>query len=521
MAAPTWTSWTTAAALALAMAFSSAAQAQDELPHRAARLSQADGAVHWSRPDGPWQAADPQWPLTGGDRIRIGASSRAEFHAGAHALRLQGPAELSIDALENNELRLTLQQGSLNLRVRNIDADERIEISTQNLALLVDGPGEFRIDVEPGSTRVAARAGTATLFGENGESATLAAAQQAQYVGRDLSAIAVQGAGPRDPLDQWAADRHRAEDRSPSAQHLSREVLGYQELDNHGDWGSTVEFGTVWYPRTTMPGWAPYRHGQWRWVSPWGWTWFDDARWGFAPFHYGRWVQIGPRWAWVPGPRGPRPVYAPALVGFDGTPAPRPPGFGPHRTPGANWFPLAPGQPWRPGGHARPRHDDRIHHNMPPTAPLRSTQRERPPGPVIARPAPGFQPGPADRDRRERWQQEQQWQQQQRRQQLQDQSRGDLHLRHEQIRQEQLLRGDQARQQQRALQEQQTRQMQELRQQQESQRRLLQQPQRQHERFMREQREQLERRQDRLQPPRAAAPQERWPPHGGRGANRD
>ena len=39
-------------------------------------------------------------------------------------------------------------------------------------------------------------------------------------------------------------------------------------------------------------GWAPYRYGHWTWVSPWGWTWVDDAPWGFAPFHYGRWVVV-------------------------------------------------------------------------------------------------------------------------------------------------------------------------------------------------------------------------------------
>ena len=26
--------------------------------------------------------------------------------------------------------------------------------------------------------------------------------------------------------------------------------------------------------------WAPYRHGYWRWIEPWGWTWIDDAPWG-------------------------------------------------------------------------------------------------------------------------------------------------------------------------------------------------------------------------------------------------
>lgn len=521
MTARTWTSWTTAATLALAAILSTPANAQDDPPGRVARLSQPDAGVQWSGSSGEWQPANPNWPVTSGDRIRVTAGSRAELHAGAHALRLQGPAELTLDTLDDDELRVTLQQGSLNLRVRDLAPDERIEISTQNLAMVPDQPGEFRIDAEPGSTRVAARAGSATLFGENGESTTLAPAQQARYAGRDLMAISVQGAGPRDAFDQWAADQNLAEDTSTSAQHLSREVLGYQELDAHGDWGSTLEFGTVWYPRTTPTGWAPYRHGQWRWVAPWGWTWFDDARWGFAPFHYGRWAQIGPRWAWVPGPRVHRPIYSPALVEFHGAPAPRPPGFGRHRTPGTDWVPLAPGQPWRPGFGASPRYQDRVNGGLPRPAPLRSTQRERPPGPLIATPAPGFQPGRADQERRERWQREQQWQQQQRRDPLQDQSRSDLHLRHEEIRQQQLQRGDQARQQQRALQEQQRQQMQQLRQQQTQQQWQLQEPRRQHERFMREQRGQMggqtEQRQDRPQPPRAAPPQERRQPSGERG----
>jgi hypothetical protein len=44
----------------------------------------------------------------------------------------------------------------------------------------------------------------------------------------------------------------------------------------------------------------------------------DDAPWGFAPSHYGRWVNVSNRWGWIPGPRNVRPVYAPALVAFVG-----------------------------------------------------------------------------------------------------------------------------------------------------------------------------------------------------------
>ena len=62
----------------------------------------------------------------------------------------------------------------------------------------------------------------------------------------------------------------------------------------------------------------PYRYGHWVWVDPWGWTWIDDAPWGFAPFHYGRWVATPAGWGWIPGRIQARPVYAPALVAFVG-----------------------------------------------------------------------------------------------------------------------------------------------------------------------------------------------------------
>ena len=41
-----------------------------------------------------------------------------------------------------------------------------------------------------------------------------------------------------------------------------------------------------------------YHTGHWDWIAPWGYTWVDDSNWGYAPFHYGRWVTIGGRWGW-------------------------------------------------------------------------------------------------------------------------------------------------------------------------------------------------------------------------------
>ena len=92
-----------------------------------------------------------------------------------------------------------------------------------------------------------------------------------------------------------------------------------------------------------VAGWAPYRFGHWAWVDPWGWTWIDDAPWGFAPFHYGRWAFRNNAWAWVPGAHHGHPVYAPAVVTFIGGA-----GWRPGQAPGGSvgWFPLGPHEPY-------------------------------------------------------------------------------------------------------------------------------------------------------------------------------
>jgi hypothetical protein len=76
-------------------------------------------------------------------------------------------------------------------------------------------------------------------------------------------------------------------------------------------------------------------------VQPWGWTWIDEAPWGFAPFHYGRWAFVGGIWGWVPGPVVARPVYAPALVVWVGRPGWQL-SFSIGTGPAVGWFPLGP-----------------------------------------------------------------------------------------------------------------------------------------------------------------------------------
>jgi hypothetical protein len=62
---------------------------------------------------------------------------------------------------------------------------------------------------------------------------------------------------------------------------------------------------------------------------------------------------VGSRWCWVPGAIGPRPVYAPALVAFVGG---ADFGFTIASGPGIAWYPLGPGEVWRPSFYASPRY---------------------------------------------------------------------------------------------------------------------------------------------------------------------
>ena len=132
---------------------------------------------------------------------------------------------------------------------------------------------------------------------------------------------------------------------------------GYEDLDDTGDWQRTPEYGPVWVPRHVVAGWSPYRNGHWGWIEPWGWTWIDDAPWGFAPYHYGRWVYRGRGWAWVPGPVVARPVYAPALVVFVGGSTWNVSiGLGG----GVGWFPLGPNEVYVPVYRVSDRYVRRI-----------------------------------------------------------------------------------------------------------------------------------------------------------------
>jgi hypothetical protein len=310
-------------------------------PTRVARISYLDGTVSMQPGgEGEWGNAAKNRPVTIGDKLWVDKDSRAELQAGQAGIHVGSMTALSFLNLDANIIQMRLAEGSINFRVRELREGDLYEVDAPNLAFTVKQAGAFRVDVD--ETGQSARVTVIRGEGEvaaGGKTYEIHSGERAEFNGTDDNIdYSIDRAPGPDGLDRWAQDRDLKEDNSLSARYVSRDMVGYDDLDDYGSWRDEPAYGQVWYPREVAVGWAPYSYGYWNWVGPWGWTWVDYSPWGFAPYHYGRWAYIGSRWGWCPGPIYSAPIYGPAFVGFLGG------GF----EFGVGWFPLGYGEPFFP-----------------------------------------------------------------------------------------------------------------------------------------------------------------------------
>ncbi len=351
-------SWVFLATAILAAGISRPVLADGDPPGRVARLDLAQGSVSFQPAgggDNDWTAAVVNHPVSTGDRLWADQDGRAELHVGSTAIRLDHNTGISFLSLADNAVQLQLSAGSAIVHLRSLDPMDALEVDAPNLAFAVTKPGTYRLDVDPDKniTTVTVVQGQGTVTG-GGRSYNLIADQRATFTGTDNLQYDLTDphATPQTDFDTWASARDQQDDKAaaaPTAKYVSPDVTGSQDLDTYGAWQTAPDYGPVWEPTGVAVGWAPYRNGHWVWMAPWGWTWVEDEPWGFAPFHYGRWVFVGGVWGWVPGPVGVRPVYAPALVAWVGGT----PGFSFSVSIGGGggigWFPLGPREVFVPG----------------------------------------------------------------------------------------------------------------------------------------------------------------------------
>lgn len=334
------------------------ANAQDQNgnpPGVAARISELQGNVS-IEPSGQdqWTQASLNYTMTTGDRIYTDQGANAELEVGPYTVRVGENTDLTIANLDDQLMQLGVAQGTARVGVYDLPQGDAVEIDTPNGALNALGPGSYRVDVNPnGGSRVIVENGSLQVSGGN-LNQTIAGGQAVYLSGTNPIQMTSIGYPGPDGFDNWYDSRdhqfqgYRDRDRA----YVDPDMPGAADLDQYGTWQAQSQYGPVWYPSNEPADWVPYRQGHWAYVQPWGWTWVDDEPWGYAPFHYGRWAQIGARWGWIPGPVDVQPVYAPALVAFVG-------GGGFSMSIGigggggglAAWFPLGPSDPYIPWYH--------------------------------------------------------------------------------------------------------------------------------------------------------------------------
>ncbi|MGE0578978.1 DUF6600 domain-containing protein [Reyranella sp.] len=332
------------------LAWSSVALAQGEPPARVGRLAYTNGAVSFhDDAESAWRPAVVNTPLTTGDAIWTEPNARSEISLAGTRIRMEGASELDLLALDDEQTRLRLSQGRIDIKTFSLDASQPYQIVTPRGTVTLLQQGDYY--VEAGSledpTRLGVRSGAAQIEALDGQVLAVRPGEVGEVLGdASMPQLRTVSAPPPAPPAFWASrDRLVVYDQPP--QYMPAGVTGYEDLNAYGTWVNDGSYGMAWIPRAVPVGWAPYRTGHWVYQQPWGWTWIDDQPWGFAPYHYGRWANRNNRWMWVPPQRDTRPIYAPALVAFVGgvelavTLADR-------RNAPVGWFPLGPREVYVP-----------------------------------------------------------------------------------------------------------------------------------------------------------------------------
>jgi len=333
-----------------------AGQPDTDPPPIAGSLAALAGSVSFhASGETQWSPATLNYPVTNGEGFWTEPQASATIDIADDTVVMDESTEFDVTALDQSQFVATEAQGAIFVHLNSLNQGQTLVVNTPRGAVQISQAGEYEIvagdtndattiTVVQGAahisgTNLALDVGpnqTATITGSDTLQGTVGAFQEDAFLKAQLQQV------PPPP--------------SQSVPQECQSMTGGQQLASYGRFTQTAQYGQVWYPSTVPSGWAPYRDGHWAYVAPWGWTWIDNAHWGFAPFHYGRWAQIDGRWGWLPGGgapyvRGSYPIYSPALVAFVGVG-----GAGLGFSVGAGgyapaWIPLGPHEPYYPWYH--------------------------------------------------------------------------------------------------------------------------------------------------------------------------
>jgi hypothetical protein len=330
-------------------------QAQND-PPPAARVTHIQANVS-IQPNGTqdWGQAENNMPVGPGDRVVSDQQGEGELQAAQVRAYFSPNADLTLVNLGDQGVELGLAAGSANIFSDGFGPGGSLYVSTPNGGVAVSGYTNFRLDIYPDQQAIVisnVKGTNIQISGAGGFAMQLGQGQAVQLTGTNPVYSQPMEILPSEGFDRWSAALESHRFNSPSARYVSVEMAGYDELDGNGDWQPESDYGPIWFPHV-QAGWAPYHFGHWVNRPFFGWTWVADESWGAAPFHYGRWVVLNGRWGWIPGPREGHPIWSPAQVVFAGGIQ-----FGGAGV--AVWFPLGPGEPFNPWYPCSPTYINQI-----------------------------------------------------------------------------------------------------------------------------------------------------------------
>ena len=230
----------------------------DDIRQTVARLAYISGDVSFARGDDPddWQPADPNVPMTLGDRVwTAGGRLELQIHGG-NVVRLANATDLAALNLTEDTQQFSLSAGVASFQIRRLGDDDVFEVDTPNAAITFERTGDYRVDVrENGDTRLQVRRGRAIVASGGGQ-VPLGAGDAILIEGQEPPRYDMIAVSAPDGWDRWVADRDARYASVRSYQYVSADIAGVEDLDRHGNWRQVPNYGWCWTPASVVGGLA-------------------------------------------------------------------------------------------------------------------------------------------------------------------------------------------------------------------------------------------------------------------------
>ncbi len=142
--------------------------AEDDPPGRIGRIAWTSGEVYLNNPDtGELGLAPLNQPLTSGDVVSTGPGARAEIQIGAMTLRLDSDSRIEFDRIDDERVRVLLDNGRLIAKLPTEDTRRDFGLETGHSRFIPRATGIYRFESNNESAGATSYFGTLRVEGRD------------------------------------------------------------------------------------------------------------------------------------------------------------------------------------------------------------------------------------------------------------------------------------------------------------------------------------------------------------------